>query len=503
MADVSWTPLPPQAAIDFFRSKGLAESFDWDDLWQAAHARAFTVAKSAGFDVLGDIRQALDRALAEGTTLDDFIKELRPKLQAKGWWGIQEVIDPATGETRLARLGTPRRLKLIFETNIRTANAAGRWRRFQETKARFPWLRYNHTPQEHPRPEHLAWDGTILPVDDPWWDTHFTPNGFNCKCWITQVSKAMLDAEGWEVTKAPVKFPPRPYVNRKTGEVSLVEGGIDPAFSYNPGKAGVEAMTPAWSPPPLAAPVSSGPRAGRWPWTPEPPRAGVTSTGAENARNAKVMGVFDGQAEADRVAAELVAGFPAELPVRAGWHGDFGPTTRLIAESYVDNTLMAEMSRTFIWAGRGKRRQLQVKHGMFWVHERLRGQGAARRMMRAALPLYDRLGVARIEVHAALENGGYTWARLGFRAADPKAVREFAAQLIEARDFSEAQQVYLRTVLREAKDETLLYELATARFHGEKLGERLLAKSDWYGYMDLTDEGQVQLVGRAVSRADD
>ena len=42
----------------------LSPTFDWRDMWQADHAAAFTVAKSAGLDILGDVHSALVDALA-------------------------------------------------------------------------------------------------------------------------------------------------------------------------------------------------------------------------------------------------------------------------------------------------------------------------------------------------------------------------------------------------------------------------------------------------------
>ncbi|MFZ1575456.1 MAG: phage minor head protein [Chromatiaceae bacterium] len=34
----------------------------------------------------------------------------------------------------------------------------------------------------HPRPQHVAWDGLVLPTDDPFWSSHYPPNGWGCKC---------------------------------------------------------------------------------------------------------------------------------------------------------------------------------------------------------------------------------------------------------------------------------------------------------------------------------
>lgn len=87
--------LPPKEAIAYFEAKGLRLSGDWRELWKAQHAKAFTVAHLAKLDVLQDLRDGISTALKEGRTEYDFVKELTPILQKKGWWG--PAIDPVTG----------------------------------------------------------------------------------------------------------------------------------------------------------------------------------------------------------------------------------------------------------------------------------------------------------------------------------------------------------------------------------------------------------------------
>ena len=78
---------PPAEVLRFFKEKGLKESFSWQDMMLDEHAHAFTVAKSAGFDVLRDIREALSKAIEERQDFGEFQKGLEPLLKAKGWWG--------------------------------------------------------------------------------------------------------------------------------------------------------------------------------------------------------------------------------------------------------------------------------------------------------------------------------------------------------------------------------------------------------------------------------
>ncbi|MGZ8407390.1 MAG: phage minor head protein, partial [Caulobacteraceae bacterium] len=243
MADVELRPLPPLQAMAYFEGKGYRTSFAWQDVWQEEHARAFTVAKAMDRDILEDIRGAMQEAIDNGETFETFRSKLQPVLEAKGWWGRKPMTDPVTGEERDVQLGSGRRLRTIYNTNMRTAHAAGRWERIQGVKDAFPYLRYVAVMDSRTRPEHRAWHGTIKPVDDPWWDTHNPPCGWNCRCTVEQLTARQAEAQGGETEKPPA-FPARAYENPRTGEVTRVEGGIDPGWNYNVGKAHLANVAP-------------------------------------------------------------------------------------------------------------------------------------------------------------------------------------------------------------------------------------------------------------------
>lgn len=224
----------PADALRYLREKGLLQSFDYRDVWAEEHVESFTVAKAMEDSVLTTIRQAIDDALAKGIPFDKFRRELTPLLQELGWWGNAELVDPLTGEAMDATLGTPRRLRTIFDANLRTARAVGQWERIERTKALRPFLVYELGPSERHRPEHESWSGLVLPADDPWWNIHFPPNGWGCKCRVRQIARAEAERLGG-VSKAPV-IELRPWVNARTGETRQVSRGVDPGWDYNPGK---------------------------------------------------------------------------------------------------------------------------------------------------------------------------------------------------------------------------------------------------------------------------
>lgn len=233
--------LPPTETLEFFRAKGeYPVSRKWWEVWQEEHARAFTVAGITDRTVLERVRASLDVAASEGGTLANWKKNVLPELRAAVEAG-------SAPETVL----TARRLRTIYDTNLRMARAAGKWKRIQATKHVAPFLMYSAVLDDRTRPLHRAWHGTILPVDHPWWDTHFPPCGWMCRCNVVQLSQADIDVRGLTVASTPPNDgPPRTFI-RGDGVIESVPTGIDPGFAYNVGKAHMRGLVP----PPRSGPI--------------------------------------------------------------------------------------------------------------------------------------------------------------------------------------------------------------------------------------------------------
>lgn len=221
----------PREVVDYFDRRPTRPSFRWSEVAPREHALQFTVARTAGFDVLDDIRKATRRAVVDRIPFDEFRDELVPLLKAKGWWGRREMTDPRTGEIARSQLGSVRRLELIYDANIRSAEAAGDWERIQRVKDVLPYLEYLTSTSERKRPLHLSWVGTTLLASDSWWSTHYPPNGWRCKC---RVRSRAEPREGASLDRPALN--PRPWTNQATGESRLVPAGIDPGWDNNPGK---------------------------------------------------------------------------------------------------------------------------------------------------------------------------------------------------------------------------------------------------------------------------
>lgn len=234
---------PDDAVAAFMQRKLLQPSFRWQEVWQAEHARAFAVAGVLRMDVLRAIREPLAQALAEGGNVADYVRTVKRQLLAKGFWGNVEITDPKTGEIRRTRFNDAR-LRLIFDVNMRQSYAAGTWNRAQ--RSRMPYLVYRTMRDEKVRASHRPWDNIVLPKDHPWWDTHYPPNGWRCRCMAFATDEKGLEQLRRNAPKeAPVKTEPPPtqwaeFVNRSSGQTERVPRGIDPGFAYNPGKVHVE-----------------------------------------------------------------------------------------------------------------------------------------------------------------------------------------------------------------------------------------------------------------------
>lgn len=226
--------LAPEEAMAFFAAKGLRTTFAWQDMLGSQHTAAFTVAKMMDTDLLADVHASLLDAMANGTPFRQWADGIIPTLQAKGWWGRKAMVDPLTGTTVVAELGSPGRLQTIFRTNLQTAYAAGAWSQIQDQAEVAPFLLYDAVDDHRTRPEHAAWDGQVHRIDSPFWQAHYPPNGWNCRCSVIQLSQDDLDAMGLTVTP-PKRDATYTWTNPRTGKVEKIPEGLDPGWNHHPG----------------------------------------------------------------------------------------------------------------------------------------------------------------------------------------------------------------------------------------------------------------------------
>lgn len=157
---------PPSAQIAAARSQGVMPPDAFYRLPAEKRAQAFTISGLARLDQVQRVADEFARMQAEGGTLADFQK-----------WA-------KTQDWNLPR----HRLETVYRNAVQTAYNAGHWRRFEETKADRPYLMYDAINDSRVRPSHLALDGVIKPVDDPFWNTHSPQLGHRCRCNLRSLS---------------------------------------------------------------------------------------------------------------------------------------------------------------------------------------------------------------------------------------------------------------------------------------------------------------------------
>ncbi|MBB4267774.1 phage minor head protein [Roseospira visakhapatnamensis] len=229
---------------EFLRAKGLMPRWDYDEVLPEEHAFGFMAAKIMELDILRDLHESLVAALEAGTPFDRWARDLEPTLRAKGWWARREVIDPRTGQVGTVDLRQPWRLRVIYDSNMRSARAAGQYQRAQRTKAGLPYFTYELGPSRERRPEHVTLKGLTMAVDHPGWETIMPPNGWGCKCRVRQITAAEAARRGLTV-RSSVSLPSRTVRHRVTGQRMTLPEAVDPAWSRSGGPLRARALDDA------------------------------------------------------------------------------------------------------------------------------------------------------------------------------------------------------------------------------------------------------------------
>lgn len=178
MIDFLTKPVPNTEAAEFIRSKPIVSRQVYDQMLPEVQALAFTISGVERYDVLQRVRD-LTAELPQGGDWRKLKKEIAAELS------------PFLGEGKAANA----RAELILRHHGLQSYRVSQWQQVQRNKDVFPYLKYLSTRDGRTRASHSALHGIILPVDDPWWQTHMPPWEWGCRCQAIQVSQAQHDAE--------------------------------------------------------------------------------------------------------------------------------------------------------------------------------------------------------------------------------------------------------------------------------------------------------------------
>lgn len=244
---LSATSLPFAEQNAFLRRKLNLPTQAWTDIYNTEHDWAFVVAGANRDEIVAGFRKAVERAIVDGGTLEDFRRDFDRIVAQTGW--------SYNG-------GRNWRSRVIYETNMRSSYMAGRYEQLMAVREARPYWQYVHSDAvEVPRPIHESWDGLILRWDDPWWQHHFPINAWGCQCGVRALSDEDLRRMGKDGpdTAPPIVFEQRTIGQRSPGgpRTVSVPAGIDPGFEHVPGQSRYVSSVPPQQPAPAPSPVPS------------------------------------------------------------------------------------------------------------------------------------------------------------------------------------------------------------------------------------------------------
>ena len=189
-ANLTIETFPNEAAADYIRGKAVADPTHFGNLPPQLKQRAFTVAGIEQLDALRRMRDIIAK-LPEGANWDEAKRDLAAE--------ISPFIDvDAGGDARHPdRLKAGKaRAEFLLRTHGFQAYAVARHQEQMETIDVFPYWKYVTVGDSRVRAAHAALDGKVLRADDPWWQTHYPPWDWGCRCIVEQLDEEDAMAAG-------------------------------------------------------------------------------------------------------------------------------------------------------------------------------------------------------------------------------------------------------------------------------------------------------------------
>ena len=181
MSSILFGPVPHQEASDFIKNKPAVSRAVFEQMLPEVRARTFLISGMVPLDLAQKLRDRIAEIPAGGdweSAKRDIADSLSPFLAVEG--------QPAE-ETQAA---AERRAELLLRTHGYQAYSAAQYNVMERQKDVFPYWRYQTAQDDRVRDSHAALEGVVLPANDPFWQTHFPPWDFNCRCTVVPLSDA-------------------------------------------------------------------------------------------------------------------------------------------------------------------------------------------------------------------------------------------------------------------------------------------------------------------------
>ena len=136
---------------------------------------------------------------------------------------------------------------------------------------------------------------------------------------------------------------------------------------------------------------------------------------------------------------------------------------------------------------------LKVKHEFLVLPIAARNQGLSKKILKASLEQYLKMGIDTIEIVAGLSKGAYVWARHGFVAVNPlemKLILNRARQQLTDGQFNIVEKIYSHYYTKNPQGEDFpIDRWANLPFMKDVLMRK---ESQWHGRLNLKNKEQLR-----------
>lgn len=169
----------PREAVEYFKKKRVVTRKQFDKLADDARNASFTVSGVYKKDVLQGFKDEIASALEQGTAQKKVIQRFR------------QILSGTKGQKMLGAF----HLETVFRTNMQVAYGTGRRRALEDVAEDLPWWTYHTAGDDRVRDSHAALSGVTLRSDHEFWESHYPPWDFACRCSVTA---SIREPEGYD-----------------------------------------------------------------------------------------------------------------------------------------------------------------------------------------------------------------------------------------------------------------------------------------------------------------